>query len=163
MTRGGPGRNQGRKKVVSRAIDRVVIGARCEEIRRTASAEGAMDRLDDAWQDLSAVREGIAAERVKQADRIDQLVKRGLKQSAKAELKRFAIWEKIAVAKLKQARAAAQGRKNHIISLKRYRPKPLTRQEIYEIASKEFGVSPRRVRDYWIEHNKLLARDRALP
>ena len=155
--RGGAGRGQGRKPAEPDLYRRMLIGARCEEVRREYSDKGAQARLTEVWETLETARAGFHAERQRRHTRVEQLKSAGLKKSAKDEAKKFADWETGAKKQLATAARIARGRKHVVISLKRYRPKPLTRAQIYQIVAKESGASPRRVRDYWIEHNKSLS------
>jgi hypothetical protein len=159
--RGGAGRGQGRKPSEPNLYRRMLIGARCEEIRKTASDKGAADRMRDGK--LEATRASINAERDRQHAQIERFKGAGLLKAARKEWEKFAAWEKSAQKKLATAAKESRGPKSRVISLRRYRPKPLTRPQIYSIVAKQFHVSPRQARAFWIEHNKVLAEDLAAP
>jgi hypothetical protein len=131
------------------------IGARCEEMRRQHSEQGALKRLREDWGDIDDVREASWAERNRRYAQLERL--RNLPQAAAQETKKFSAWVEAEGAKLAQKTEAARGRKPTAISLKRYRPLPLTRGQICRRVAKEFGITPRRVMACWVEHNKLIA------
>jgi hypothetical protein len=158
MPRGGAGRNQGRKKAEPDFWRRWAIGARCEQIRREASEQGAWIRHSEAWEEVEKVRKEVYAERKRYHDRVMRLRDSGLISAAKAEVQKFKAWEGAAKEKITKAFERNRGRKNVVSSAKRYRPKPLTREEVYSIVALEYGTTTRRVRAYWIEYNKFQAR-----
>ena len=140
----------------------MLIGARCEEMRRQHSEQGALKRLREDWGDIDDIREAAWAERNRRYAQLERL--RNLPQAAAEETKKFSAWVEAEGAKLAQKTEAARGRKPTAISLKRYRPLPLTRgqicrrvAQICRRVAKEFGITPRRVMACWVEHNKLIA------
>lgn len=159
MTRGGAGRGQGRKKSIPDGILRVVIGDRCVQIRQEHSETEAFQKLNEAWGDsLAQVRAEVQAERERRYKLVISWWEAGRVKDARRAQKEFQKWEAQAVEKLRRAFKAARGRKPTATSLDRYRPKPLTRKQIYAIVAEEFQVSISQVRICWIERNKVLGK-----
>jgi len=132
--RGGPGRNQGRKKIIPDFWDLALrVGQRCEDIQKKKRDEKALAN----YKDQHHVRVLYDAY---------ELIKEGSGGNTPEEVRRFI-----------ESETYLKKNVSRTVSLAKFRPKRQTRQEICrQVANEIGGISWHTVNKYWKQYRVFL-------
>jgi hypothetical protein len=158
---GGARKGAGRKPTEPSLSERLVIGARCEEIREAAAMKAVHAKADmKTPQRVRDLQQLIRERRTERAAAIRQRQAAGASSATiKALRDEFRRYEKHALARIQKEITPILDRKGRFV---KGSAKTMTREEVQRQVAKEYRdagrpqITARRVKAYWTEYGNFL-------